>query len=202
VSLPPRWVLATANPGKLAELQTLLDESGLGLTLLAQSNLGVSSAEETGTTFVENALLKARHATRATGLPAIADDSGLAVAALGGAPGVRSARFAGPDADDQANVAKLLTALAGLPRDARGARFHCVLVALLNADDSAPVIATGEWSGEIAAVPRGAHGFGYDPVFFDPVLGKTAAELSAAAKNRVSHRGTALRRLGELLKKR
>jgi XTP/dITP diphosphohydrolase len=148
VSLPPRWVLATANRGKVAELQALFAESGLGLTLLAQSDLGVSSPDETGTTFIENALLKARHATRATGLPAIADDSGLAVAALGGAPGVKSARFAGPDADDQSNVAKLLAALAGLPRGERGARFHCVLVALLHADDPAPVIATGEWSGE------------------------------------------------------
>jgi XTP/dITP diphosphohydrolase len=202
VSLPPRWVLATANRGKVTELQALLAESSLGLTLLAQSELGVSSAAETGTTFVENALLKARHATRATGLPAIADDSGLAVAALGGAPGVQSARFAGRDADDRTNVAKLLAALAGRPREERGARFHCVLVALLHADDPAPVIAAGEWSGEIAAAPRGTHGFGYDPVFFDPVLGKTAAELVAGVKNRVSHRGIALRQLSELLKKR
>ena len=202
MSLPPRWVLATANRGKVAELQALLAESGLGLTLLAQSDLCVSSPEETGTTFIENALLKARHATRATGLPAIADDSGLAVAALGGAPGVKSARFAGPDADDQSNTAKLLAALTGLRRVDRGARFHCVLVALLHADDPAPVIATGDWPGEIAAAPRGTHGFGYDPVFFDPVFGKTAAELSGAEKNAVSHRGMALRRLSELLQKR
>ena len=202
MSLPPRWVLATANRGKAAELEALFAESGLGLTLLAQSDLGVSSPAETGPTFVENALLKARHATRVTGLPAIADDSGLSVPALGGAPGVRSARFAGPDASDRANIAKLLVALAGLPREQRGASFHCVLVALLHADDPAPVVAAGEWSGEIMTAPRGAHGFGYDPLFFDPMLCMTAAELPAPLKNRVSHRGTAVRRLSELLQKR
>lgn len=198
----PRWVLATANRGKAAELQALLTQSGLGLTLLAQSDLGVPSAEEPGVTFVENALTKARHAARATGLPAIADDSGLAVTALGGAPGVRSARYAGPNADDRANVAQLLAALAALPNPDRSARFHCVLVALRHADDPAPLIAAGDWSGEIATAPRGTNGFGYDPVFFDSRLGKTAAELSAAEKNAVSHRGAALRQLTELLQKR
>ncbi|HZL92366.1 MAG TPA: non-canonical purine NTP pyrophosphatase, partial [Vicinamibacterales bacterium] len=128
--------------------------------------------------------------------------SGLSVPALGGAPGVRSARFAGPDAGDRANIAKLLVALAGLPREQRGASFHCVLVALLHADDPAPVVAAGEWSGEIMTAPRGAHGFGYDPLFFDPMLCMTAAELPAPLKNRVSHRGTAVRRLSELLQKR
>lgn len=200
MSLPARWVLATGNRGKLAELSTLFAESGLGLTLVAQTELGVPPPDEPGLTFIENALLKARHAARMTGLPAIADDSGLVVPALGGAPGVRSARFAGPSADDRANVAKLLAALgAGFDRHAR---FHCVLVALLGPEDPAPVIATGEWAGEIAPAPRGTAGFGYDPVFFDEALGKTAAELEPGQKNRVSHRGKALRELAELLEKR
>jgi len=201
VSLPPRWVLATANRGKTAELAALFRESGLAIDLVAQTELGVASAPETAATFVENALLKARHAARVTGLPAIADDSGLAVDALGGAPGVLSARYAGPVVDDRANVAKLLAALSA-ETEKRTARFHCVLVAMLHADDPAPAIATGEWSGEITGTERGSNGFGYDPVFFDPQLGKTAAELSAAEKNRVSHRGAALRHLIELLKKR
>ena len=179
----------------------LLRESGLATDLVAQTELGVSAVPETASTFVENALTKARHAARLTGLPSIADDSGLAVDALGGAPGVLSARYAGPAADDRANRAKLLTALSG-QRNGRTARFHCVLVALLHADDPAPAIAAGEWSGEIAAAERGSNGFGYDSVFFDRRLGKTAAELSAAEKNRVSHRGAALRQLIELLKKR
>ena len=201
MSLPRRWVLATANRGKAAELATLLRESGLALDLVSQTELGVPSIPETASTFVENALLKARHATRVTGLPAIADDSGLAVDALGGAPGVLSARYAGPAADDRANIAKLLAALSHRP-NGRTARFQCVLVALLHADDPAPAIASGEWFGEIADAERGSQGFGYDPVFFDPRLGKTAAELSAVEKNRVSHRGAALRQLIELLKKR
>lgn len=199
--LPPRWVLATANRGKAAELTALFRESGLAIDLVAQTELGVPSVPETASTFVENALLKARHAAHVTGLPAMADDSGLTVDALGGVPGVLSARYAGLAADDHANVAKLLTALASEPQS-RGARFHCVLVALLHADDPAPAIGTGQWCGEIARVAQGSHGFGYDPVFFDPRLGKTAAELSAAEKNRVSHRGEAMRRLIELLKKR
>jgi XTP/dITP diphosphohydrolase len=199
--LPPRWVLATSNRGKAAELTALLADAGLGLHVTAQSELGVSAPPETGTTFVENALLKARHAARATGLPAIADDSGLVVDALGGAPGVRSARFAGDQADDSANVAKLLTSLAQTPRDRR-ARFHCVLVALDHPDDAAPLIASGSWEGTIAQAPQGANGFGYDPVFFDPQLQRTAAQLAPALKNQVSHRGAALRRLIELLKNR
>jgi XTP/dITP diphosphohydrolase len=201
VSLPARWVLATANRGKTAELAALFRESGLAIDLVAQTELGVPSAPETAPTFVENALLKARHAARVTGLPAIADDSGLAVDALGGAPGVLSARYAGPAADDRANVAKLLAALSA-ETTRRTARFHCVLVALLHADDPAPAIATGEWCGEIARTEHGSNGFGYDPVFFDQRLRKTAAELSTAEKNRVSHRGAALRQLTELLKKR
>lgn len=201
MSLPPRWVLATANRGKTAELAALFKQSGLGIDLVTQTELGVAPAPETASTFIENALQKARHAARATGLPAIADDSGLCVDALGGAPGVFSARYAGPGADDAANIAKLLTALAG-HASGRSARFHCVLVALLSADDPAPAIAPGEWSGQIALARRGAQGFGYDPVFFDARLGKTAAELTAEEKNRVSHRGEALGRLVELLKKR
>ena len=201
MSLPPRWVLATANRGKTAELATLFRESGLAIDLVAQTDLGVPPAAETASTFAENALLKARHAARITGLPTVADDSGLTVDALGGAPGVLSARYAGPAADDRANIAKLLAALA-VETSGRTARFHCVLVALLDADDPAPAIATGEWSGEIARIERGNNGFGYDPVFFDQRLGKTAAELSPTEKNRVSHRGAALRQLIESLKKR
>lgn len=201
MTLPRHWVLATANRGKVAELSALLAAAGLDLRVTAQTELGVSAPPETGTTFVENALLKARHAARATGLPAIADDSGLVVGALGGAPGVRSARFAGEAGNDAANVAKLLELLADSPLD-RSARFHCALVALERADDPAPLIATGSWSGEIAREPQGSGGFGYDPVFLDPALGRTAAQLDAAHKNRVSHRGAALRRLVELLKNR
>ena len=195
-----RWVLASGNRGKLAELRDLLRDAGLGLEIVAQSDLGVSPAPEDGLTFVENALAKARHAARATGLPAIADDSGLCVDALGGAPGVRSARFGGEGADDRANVAKLLAALVEVPEGARDARFHCVLVALASADDPAPLIAHGEWRGRIAAAPRGANGFGYDPVFVDPATGKTAAELGPATKNRVSHRGRALAALAAALR--
>jgi XTP/dITP diphosphohydrolase len=196
-----RWVLATSNRGKVAELAALLAEAGLAAGVTAQAELGVSSPPETGATFVENALPKARHAARLSGLPAIADDSGLVVDALGGGPGVRSARFAGERADDGANISKLLTLLAD-PRLDRSARFHCVLVALEHPDDAAPLIASGSWQGQIAQVPKGRGGFGYDPVFFDPTLGRTAAELDPASKNRVSHRGTALRRLVELLKNR
>jgi XTP/dITP diphosphohydrolase len=196
-----RWVLATGNRGKVAELSALLAEAGLDVRVTAQAELGVSAPPETGTTFVENALLKARHAARLSGLPAIADDSGLVVDALGGLPGVRSARFAGEHADDGANVGKLLAMLAD-PRLDRTARFHCVLVALEHADDAAPLIACGSWQGRIASVPSGSGGFGYDPVFFDPKLALTAAELDPASKNRVSHRGMALRRLVELLKNR
>jgi XTP/dITP diphosphohydrolase len=195
-------VLASGSHGKLAELRDLLRDAGLGLDVVAQSDLGVSPAPEDGLTFVENALAKARHAARATALPAIADDSGLCVDALGGAPGVRSARFAGETADDRANVATLLAALRSVPEPARGARFHCVLVALASPDDPAPVIAHGEWRGSIALAPRGAGGFGYDPVFIDPATGKTAAELGSAAKNRISHRARALRALAEGLRGR
>jgi XTP/dITP diphosphohydrolase len=195
-------VLATSNPGKVAEFVTLLNEMHCDLTVVAQSELGVTSPPETAVTFVENALLKARHAARVTGLPSIADDSGLAVAALGGAPGVHSARFAGPSADDRANVVKLLAAMEGVPAGARQASFHCVLVALTHAQDPAPLIASGDWHGEIASTSAGNHGFGYDPVFFDHTHGRTAAELPATVKNQVSHRGTALRQLVAMLQRR
>jgi XTP/dITP diphosphohydrolase len=201
VTLPKRWVLATSNRGKVAELSALLAQAGLDINVTAQSELGVEPPPETGMTFVENALLKARHAARITALPAIADDSGLVVGALGGAPGIRSARFAGEGASDRAHTAKLLEALAAPSLD-RSACFHCVLVALEHPDDPAPVIATGAWRGRIAHAPNGQGGFGYDPVFFDPASGRTAAELSAAEKNRVSHRGAALRALVEFLKNR
>ena len=196
----PHWVLATSNRGKVAELSALLVNAGLSLRITAQTELGVSSPPETGVTFVENALLKARHAARSTGLPAIADDSGLVVPALGGAPGVNSARYAGEEADDGANIAKLLDALAPRRLD-RSAQFYCALVALRHADDSAPLIATGSWTGTIAAVPRGRGGFGYDPVFLVPRLDRTAAELTPEEKNRLSHRGQALRGMVALLEK-
>jgi XTP/dITP diphosphohydrolase len=194
-------VLATSNRGKLAELTRLLTDAGLDLHVTPQSKLGVDAPSETGSTFVENALTKARHAAHVTGMPAIADDSGLVVPALGGDPGVRSARFAGEKADDAANIAKLLAALDAPSLD-RAARFHCVLVALEHPDDPAPLLAAGSWAGHIARAPRGTGGFGYDPVFFDAKLGCTAAELDPAVKDRVSHRGEALRRLIELLKNR
>ena len=197
-----RWVLATGNRGKLAELRSLLGDAGLDLELVPQTELGIGAAAEDGVTFVENALAKARHAARSCGLPAIADDSGLIVDALGGEPGVRSARYAGGAADDRENVAKLLGALSSVPDGDRGARFYCVLVALESADDPAPVIASGEWQGRIAARPRGSQGFGYDPIFVDPATGQTAAELAPAAKNRVSHRARALAALVAALRAR
>jgi XTP/dITP diphosphohydrolase len=193
----PAWVLATSNRGKLRELQELLADTGLELR--RQDELGVTPAAETAATFVENALLKARHASLKTRLPAIADDSGLAVHALDGAPGVHSARFAGPGCSDRDNVRRLLTLLDGVPEARRTARFHCVVVALRGPADPAPLIASGTWSGRIAATPAGAGGFGYDPVFIGDALAATAAELSPRDKRAVSHRGQALRALRPLL---
>lgn len=192
-----RIVLASSNRGKLAEIRSVLAETGI--ELIAQSEFGIDDAEESGTSFVENALLKARHAARASGLPALGDDSGIFVDALGGAPGLRSARYAGQHGDAAANIAKLLRALDGVDDAKRGAHFHCTIVLLRAVDDPAPLIAEGRWSGRILHAPRGDKGFGYDPVFFDPTLGKGAAELDAAVKNRISHRGQALARLRELL---
>nr|WP_221301322.1 RdgB/HAM1 family non-canonical purine NTP pyrophosphatase [Pseudoxanthomonas broegbernensis] len=183
-------VLASGNAGKLAELRALLE--GTGAVLVPQGELGVEDIEETGLTFVENALLKARHAARLTGLPALADDSGLCVDALDGAPGLYSARYAGGHGDSAANIARLLDELAGLPPARRTARFHAVIVLLRHADDPQPLIAEGAWAGTILDAPRGAGGFGYDPVFLDPEHGLSAAELEPALKNRISHRGKAL----------
>jgi XTP/dITP diphosphohydrolase len=192
-----RVVLASLNPGKAREVGQLL--AGSGLEVVSQAALGVPEAAETAPTFVENALLKARHAAQLTGLPAVADDSGLAVDALGGAPGIYSARYAGPGADDAANNRKLLEALAGLPAAARTARFICVVVYLRHAADPVPLICEGAWHGRLLEAPRGANGFGYDPLFLVPELGVTSAELPPEQKNRLSHRGQALRRLVERL---
>ena len=189
-----KLVLASSNAGKLAELRDLLGDS---LELHAQSGLGVEDAEETGLTFVENAILKARHAARATGLPALGDDSGLCVDALRGAPGLYSARYSGVHGDSEANIDKLLRELRGTGDAQRGARFVCVLALLRDADDPQPIIAEGLWEGRILHERRGGNGFGYDPVFFSPQHGCSAAELPAGAKNRDSHRGKALAILRE-----
>ncbi len=195
--MPQQLVLASNNPGKLRELRDLL--SPLGLTPVSQGELGVDEAEEPAVTFVENAIIKARHASRITGLPALADDSGIAVDALGGQPGVRSARFAGDDASDGDNVRALLAALEGLPDVQRTAQFHCLLVYLRHADDPTPLICHGRWPGRILDMPRGESGFGYDPVFLAPEFGCSAAELTREQKSSVSHRGQALRQLMEQL---
>ena len=186
-------VLASGNRGKLAELQRLL--APLGIDLVSQHELGIESVEETGLTFVENALAKARHASSHCGLPAIADDSGLVVDALGGAPGIHSARYAGAHAHDRANNDKLVQALAGLQPTARTAKFHCTLVYLRDGTDPTPVIAEGEWHGVILNEPRGTAGFGYDPLFYVEGLQATVAELEADVKNSQSHRGLAAERL-------
>lgn len=186
-------VLASANAGKLREFGELL--AGFDLELVAQSVFGLTSAAETAPTFVENALLKARHAARGAGLPALADDSGLVVPALDGAPGVLSARYAGPGASDQHNINKLLAALQDVAPAARACRFVCTLVYLEHAEDPMPLIAFGEWHGSVLAAPRGEGGFGYDPVFGVTDRGCSAAELTPAEKNRRSHRGAALRAL-------
>ncbi len=190
-----RIVLASSNPGKLREFATLL--SAHGLTGVPQQQLGVSAADEPHATFLENALAKARRAAAASGLPALADDSGLCVAALGGAPGVRSARFAGERASDRDNIDELLRRMSGVGD--RRAHYTCVLVALRSADDPEPLIAEARWLGEILEVPRGSGGFGYDPLFFVPAEGKAAAELDALVKNRISHRGLALAELAHRL---
>jgi XTP/dITP diphosphohydrolase len=186
-------VLATNNPGKARELDALLD--GLGLEILPQTAFTVPPVAETGLTFVENALIKARHAAQHSGLPTVADDSGLAVDALSGAPGIYSARYAGPGASDGDNVDKLLAALRGVPPETRTGRFCCVVVLLRQVDDPMPLICQGVWEGTVTAEPRGDQGFGYDPVFLVPGLEQTAAELEPEIKNRLSHRGQALAQL-------
>ena len=195
-----RLVLASGNPGKLRELAAILADAGYDLH--PQSEFGVPEVAETGTTFVENAIIKARHAARHTGLPSLADDSGIEVDALDGAPGVYSARFAGPGADDAANNALLVEKLRDVPEDRRGARYRAVIVLLRHAADPSPLICEGSWEGVIRLEPAGSGGFGYDPHFYLPDLGCTSAELEPAEKNRRSHRGQALgelrRRLAEL----
>lgn len=192
-----KLVVASSNAGKLAEFRDLLGDAGY--EFVTQGELGVEDVEETGLTFVENALLKARNAARATGLPALADDSGLCVDALGGAPGLYSARYAGAHGDAKANIAKLLDAMKDVPRERRTAHFIAVIVLLRHADDPQPVIAEGRWSGLILDAPRGDGGFGYDPVFLDPDNNLSAAEFEPAIKNRLSHRGRALEVLRQKL---
>ncbi len=184
-------MLASSNPGKLREFEALF--APLGMEVVPQASLGIADAEEPHGTFVENALAKARHASRRSSLPALADDSGICVGALGGEPGVHSARFAGEPKSDARNNEKLTQLLAG--KDDRRAHYYCVVVLLRHAEDPEPMIAEGTWAGEIVAEPRGANGFGYDPYFFLRDFGKTAAELEPEQKNLVSHRGKALRRL-------
>ena len=191
-----RLVVATANVGKLREFRSLL--AGLPYELISLAELGLPSPAETGSSFLENATLKARHAAASSGFAAVADDSGIEVDALGGAPGVHSARYAGADADDGANNAKLVRALRGVPGEQRRARYRCALV-LIDAADAAPLTAEAAWEGFILDAPRGSGGFGYDPYFWLPELDKTAAELTPDEKNRLSHRGKALRALREAL---
>ncbi len=183
-------VLASSNAGKLREFNALF--AGSGISCVAQPDLGVGDIEETGLSFVENALLKARHAARATALPSLADDSGLCVDALGGAPGLHSARYAGEHGNAGANIDKLLAALQGVPNDKRGAYFHAAIVLLRHAEDPQPLIAEGSWHGRILRARHGDGGFGYDPVFLVSGLEQSAAELDPALKNRISHRGQAL----------
>lgn len=191
-----RLVLASNNEGKIREFQRLL--APLHIEVISQSQVGVPESDEPHATFIENALTKARHASHHTGLPALADDSGLCVDALEGGPGVHSARLAGEPRSDARNNQRLLELLAS--SNDRGANYYCVLVLMRHADDPQPIIAQGEWHGEILRKPRGTRGFGYDPLFLDPVLGRTGAELPLDEKNCVSHRGKALRLLVERLR--
>lgn len=191
-----RVVLASDNPGKLAELTGLLGP--MGFDLVPQGQLGITAQPETASTFIENALEKARFASRKSDLPAIGDDSGLVVGALNGEPGIRSARYAGEEADAEKNTAKLLTELHGVTD--RSAHFYCALVFLRHALDPAPSLATATWHGSILSAPQGSGGFGYDPVFHIDALGRSAAQLTPEEKNRLSHRGRALRTLCEALR--
>lgn len=183
-------ILASANPGKLRELGAMLQP--LAWSVRPQNDWGVQEAVEDGLSFIENALIKARHAARSTGLPALGDDSGLVVDALDGAPGIYSSRYAGVDADDAANIRKLLSALAGVDADARSAHFYCAMAILRHPEDPAPLLAIGKWDGRILETPVGSRGFGYDPVFWVPGESCSAAQLPADRKNRLSHRGQAL----------
>lgn len=192
-----KLVLASSNHGKLEELRGLLADTGI--ELIAQSDLGVTDADETATTFVENALIKARHASQLTGLPALADDSGICVDALHGAPGLYSARYAGEHGNASRNIDKLLDAMKDIPDEQRSAHFYCVLVLLQHANDPQPLIVEGQWHGRILHARRGDGGHGYDPVFFDPQHGQSAAEMPLDLKNRLSHRGKALATLRQRL---
>lgn len=185
-----RVVLATGNPGKLREMRAIL--AGHDLEVVPQSEFGIEPAAEDGDSFAANALIKARHAARACGLPAIADDSGLEVDALGGRPGLHSARYAGAERDDRANNERLLAELAGVPAERRAARYRCAMAFVRDADDAQPLLAEASWTGRIGLEPRGAGGFGYDPYFVVEGDGRTAAEMPAEEKNRASHRGQAL----------
>lgn len=190
-------VLASTNPGKIAEIKKLL--SDLPIKIVPQSKFDIPPVEETGTTFVENAIIKARHAAKHSGLPAIADDSGLTVDALGGAPGVRSARYAGENASDEERIVKLLAELQKTGKDDRDACYHCV-IALMGTDlEPAPLLCHGIWEGEILKEPRGDKGFGYDPVFYIPTHDCSVAELAEEEKNAISHRGQAMEQLIEVL---
>jgi len=191
-------VLASGNKGKVREINQLL--AGSGFEVVPQTELGVEEVEETGLTFVENAILKARAAAEQTGLPAIADDSGLEVDFLKGAPGIYSARYAGADASDQENIDKLLVALEGVADPERSARFQCLMVFMRHSSDPTPIICQGTWEGAIATAPQGENGFGYDPVFWVAEHQCTSAELSAEQKNSMSHRGQALQQLKAALK--
>lgn len=182
-------VLASNNPGKMTEIQHLLEDASI--ELVSQQEFQVPEVVETGTTFVENAIIKARHAARYSGLPAVADDSGLVVPALGGAPGVYSARYAGPDASDRDRIEHLLKALEETPNLDRSAFFHCVAAFMKGERDPAPIICHGVWEGEILSKPHGERGFGYDPIFYVPTHRCSAAELSSSEKNCISHRGQA-----------
>jgi len=192
-----KLVIATSNKGKLAEIAPIVQ--AFGFQALPQSAFGFADAEETGHTFVENALLKARHACRQTGLPALADDSGLIIDALKGAPGLISAHYAGVHGDAAGNIGKVLAEMAALPNPVRSARFYCCMVLLTHADDPQPIIAEGIWHGEILDAPLGEQGFGYDPIFWDPIHQTSAAQMPAELKNGISHRGQALQQLKQKL---
>ena len=192
-------VLATGNKGKVSEFNHLLLNTGIHV--VPQSDFQISSVEETGTTFVENAIIKARHASEITGLPAMADDSGLEVDALNGAPGIISARYSGEEGNDHRNVEKVLQELNSVPEELRTARFQCVIVFMRHAKDASPIICEGTWEGRLLNVPVGDNGFGYDPIFYSPEQNCSAAQLSPEIKNKISHRGKCLQKLLVEIKK-
>lgn len=184
------FIFASNNKGKIAEINQLVKP--YGLQAISQADAGITAIEETGLTFIENALIKARHAAKLSGLPALADDSGLVVPALHNEPGLYSARYAGPSANDQQNIDKLLTQVATIPENQRQAYYYCALVFLTEPQDPCPILCEGTWHGVIVTRPRGTQGFGYDPVFLDQDLGRTAAQLNSSEKNKISHRGRAM----------